>query len=29
LWSLSDWMAKDFIKRIKEEMNELIPDGLI
>ncbi len=23
LWNLSDWMAKDFIKRIKEDMPEL------
>lgn len=25
LWGLSDWMAKDFINRIKEEINEIIP----
>ncbi|MBU2052138.1 hypothetical protein KKH13_02935, partial [Patescibacteria group bacterium] len=24
LWSLSDWMAKDFIKRVKEEIDGLL-----
>lgn len=24
LWSLSDWMAKDFIRRIKQEMDEIL-----